>query len=468
MENMPISMPAEKAVGEWTANLRGRVIRNSDPDYDRARRVYNAMIDRKPWCITQCADVADVIYCVNFAREHKVQFAIRGGGHSVPGFGTCDQGVVIDLSGMKGIRVDESKRLVRVEGGCTWGDVDHATHVFGLATPGGIISTTGVGGLATGGGFGHLTRRYGLVCDNLVSAEIVTADGKLRKASATENPDLFWAIRGGSGNFGVVTCFEFRLHPVSQIYAGPVLYPIEEAGQVLRCYRDFMRIAPRELSAFFAFLIVPPGPPFPEALHGKTVCGIVVAYCGNLSQGETATKQLKEFGSPLFSHVGPVPYPVFQSAFDALLPPGLYHYWKADFMNDLAEEAIAEHVKYGPQVPTVNSAVHIYPLDGAVHDVGVDQTAFAYRDVRFVHILAAVSPEPEPMDGYRNWIREYYDALHPLSAGGSYVNFLMDEGEDRIASSYRGNYARLAGIKMKYDPGNLFCTNQNIKPVPVR
>jgi FAD/FMN-containing dehydrogenase len=466
MEN--ISLPAEKAVGEWIANLRGRVIKATDPDYDKARRVYNAMIDRKPWCIMQCADVADVIHCVNFAREQNVPLAIRGGKHSVPGFGTCDQGIVVDLSGLKGIWVDDSKRLVRVEGGCTWGDVDHATHVFGLATPGGIISTTGVGGLSTGGGFGYLTRRYGLVCDNLVSAEIVTADGKLRHASVTENSDLFWAIRGGGGNFGVVTSFEFKLHPVSQVYAGPVLYSLEEAPQVMRRYRDFMRTAPRELSAFFAFLIVPPGPPFPEPLHGKTVCAIMTSYCGNLSQGESATKQLLELGSPIFSHVGPMPYPVLQSAFDALVPPGLYHYWKADFVNDLSDEMIAAHVKYGTQVPTVNSAIHIYPLDGAVHDIGSDQTAFAYRDVRFVHILAAISPDPAAMEGYRSYIRNYYDALHPMSAGGSYVNFLMNEGEDRVASSYKGNYARLSAIKAKYDPGNLFCTNQNIKPARSR
>jgi FAD/FMN-containing dehydrogenase len=464
MENTPISLPAEKAVEQWIANLRGRVIRPTDPDYEKARRVYNAMIDRKPWCVMRCADVADVIHCINFAKEQRVPLAIRGGGHSVPGFGTCDQGIVVDLSGLKGIWVDESKRRVRVEGGCTWGDVDHATHVFGLATPGGIISTTGVGGLATGGGFGYLTRRYGLVCDNLVSAEIVTADGALRRASVTENPDLFWAIRGGSGNFGVVTSFEFKLHPVSQVYAGPVLYPLEQATQVMKRYRDFMRTAPRELSVFCAFLIVPPGPPFPEPLHGKTMCGLVACYCGNLSQGDSATGQLLKFGSPLFSHIGPMPYPVLQSAFDALVPPNLHHYWKADFVNDLTDEAIAVHVKYGAQVPTVNSAIHIYPLDGAVHDYGPDQTAFAYRDVRFVHILAAIGPDPTSMDKYRSYIREYYDALHPFSAGGSYVNSLMDEGADRVAGSCRGNYARLSAIKAKYDPGNLFCTNQNIKP----
>jgi FAD/FMN-containing dehydrogenase len=270
-----MAFPADCAVKEFAAGVRGRVLQAADEGYEKARRVYNAMIDRRPVLIVQCADVADVIHCVNFAREQKLAPAVRGGGHSVPGFGTCDGGIVIDLSRLKGIRVDEARRVARVEGGCTWGDVDHATHIFGLATPGGVISTTGVGGLATGGGFGHLTRRYGLVCDNLISADVVTADGKLRIASPSENEDLFWAIRGGSGNFGIVTSFEFRLHPVSTVYAGPVLYPLDRAFDAMRFYRDFMRSAPRELSAFFAFMIVPPGPPFPEPLHMKTLCGIV-------------------------------------------------------------------------------------------------------------------------------------------------------------------------------------------------
>jgi FAD/FMN-containing dehydrogenase len=463
MENRKSLSPAGNSFSELAASLRGRIIRPEDQDYEKARQVYNAMIDRKPRLIVQCADVADVIYCVNFAREQKVRLAVRGGSHSVPGFGTCDDGMVIDLSRMKGIRLDAARRSVRVEGGCTWGDVDHATHVFGLATPGGVISTTGVGGLATGGGFGHLTRRYGLVCDNLLSADVVTADGLLRTASPDENADLFWAIRGGSGNFGIVTSFEFRLHPVDILYAGAILYPLEQATEAMQKYRDFMRAAPRELSAFFAFLIVPPAPPFPEPLHGKTLCGVVCAYCGDLSEGERVTKPLKE--SALFSATGPMPYPVLQSMFDGLLPHGLHHYWKADFVTDLTDEIIAAHVRYSPRIPTIHSAIHIYPMDGAVHDVDPGGTAFAYRNVRFVHIIAAVSPEPTPMPEYRDWVREYWAALHPHSAGGAYVNFLMEEGEERIAGSYRGNYGRLAAIKAKYDPGNLFCTNQNIKPM---
>lgn len=446
------------------AAVRGRIIRSGDEDYEVARKVYNAMIDRKPRLIVQCADVADVIHCVNFAREQGLTPAIRGGGHSVPGFGTCDDGIVIDLSRLKGIRVDPARRIARVEGGCTWGDVDHATHAFGLATPGGLISTTGVGGLTTGGGFGHLTRRYGLSCDNLLSADVVTADGVLRTASETENPDLFWAIRGGGGNFGVVTSFEFRLHPMSMIYAGPIFYPLERAADAMRLFRDFMKTAPRELSAFFAIMIVPPGPPFPPELHMKTVAAIVCAYSGDPAAGEDLIRPLLAFGPPVFAHVGPMPYPILQSAFDPMAPPGMHHYWKADFTGDLTDEMIALHVKHGPQIPNFHSLLHIYPMSGAVQDVAKDATAFTHRDVAFTHMIAAVSPDPAPMPAYREWVRGYWNALHPLSAGGAYVNFLMDEGQERIATSYAENHARLAAIKAKYDPQNLFCVNQNIKP----
>jgi FAD/FMN-containing dehydrogenase len=444
--------------------LRGRVIEPTDAAYDAARRVYNAMIDRRPRLIVRCADVSDVIQCINFARDSGLPLAIRAGGHSVAGFGTVDDGLVIDLSAMKGIRVDPVRRVARVDAGCTWGDFDHATHVFGLATPGGLISTTGVAGLTLGGGLGYLSRKYGLACDNLLSADVITAGGRLVTASATENDDLFWAIRGGGGNFGVVTSFEFRLHPVSTVYFGPALYPLEKAAEALRFYDQFMNQAPRELNAFFAFLIVPPGPPFPEQLHLKTVCGIVYVYAGDLRKGEELTRPLREFGPPAFAVGHPAPYPAVQSMFDALLAPGLYHYWKSDFVGDLSEPIIREHVRFGPQIPTVHSAVHIYPSDGAVHDVPKDATAFAYRDVKFTHMIAAVSPDAAPMPEYREWVRAYWSALHPYSAGGAYVNFLMEEGEDRVATSYRDNYARLEAIKKKFDPGNLFRVNQNIRP----
>jgi FAD/FMN-containing dehydrogenase len=458
--------PNDASVQAFLSSLRGNAVRPGDVNYETARKVYNGMIDRKPWMVVRCADVADVIHSVNFAREEGLSLAIRGGGHSVPGFGTCDDGLVVDLGTMKGVRVDPKRRTARFQTGCTWGDADHATHAFGLATPGGVISTTGLSGLTLGGGFGYLTRRYGLSCDNVVSADVVTADGKFLTASASENSDLFWALRGGGGNFGVVTSMEFKMHPVSMVYAGPVFYPVEKADGVLRLYRQVMSQAPRELCVFFAFLIVPPGPPFPEALHGKTVCAVMCCYNGDLEKGPEAVKPFLGFGPPVFSHLGPVPYPAVQSMFDPLLPPGLHHYWKADFVKEISDKFIAEYVKYGAQVPTVNSAIHLYPLGGAVSDVGRSDTAFAWRDAGFVHIIAAVSPDASAMPKYRDWVRDYWTALHPHCAGGTYVNFLMDEGEERISASYQDNYQRLAQIKKKYDPTNLFHVNQNIKPAP--
>jgi FAD/FMN-containing dehydrogenase len=449
---------------KFLKSVSGTVILPGSAAYESARRVYNANIDRRPLLIVQCADAADIVCSVNYARERKLPLAVRGGGHSAPGFGTCDGGLVIDLSRMRSIRVDAERARVHLEGGCTWADVDRATHPFGMATPGGIISSTGVGGLTTGGGFGYLSRRYGLACDNLISADIVTADGQVRSANAEMNQDLFWAIRGGGGNFGIAVSLEFRLHPVTQLYAGPILYPLEQAASALRLFREFMRGAPREVNAFFAFLIVPSGPPFPQSLHGRTVCAIMCACTGEIGTAEAVTKPLREFGPPLLILTQPMPYPVLQSLFDQLVPPGLHHYWRADFMHELTDKAIAQHVEFGPQIPTVSSAVHIYAVDGAVKDISAKETAFAWRDVRYVHAIAAVTPDPNSLLIYREWARNYWAALHPHSAGGAYVNFLMEEGEDRITSSYRGNRERLSAVKAVYDPLNVFRINQNIRP----
>ena len=454
----------QPAVETLSATLRGELIKPGDEGYEAARKVHNGMIDRRPRFIVRSANVGDVISAVNLARENDLTLAVRGGSHSVPGFGVCDDGLVIDLSRMKGIRVDPKNRTVRVEGGCTWSDVDHATHAFGLAVPGGIISSTGIGGLTLGGGIGYLARKYGLSCDNLISADIVTADGGFLTASADENADLFWALRGGSGNFGVVTSFEFRAHPVSTVFAGAIFYPLEQSRDALRMYRDFMAQAPEDVNAFFAYLIVPPGPPFPEHLHNKTVCGVVCCYLGPMEKAEGAIRPLREFGPPLFEHVGPMPFPMLQSMFDPLLPAGLQQYWKADFLNDLSDGAIEANVKYGPDVPTFHAAVHIYPVSGAVHRVGKSETAFSYRDANFAEVMAAVYPDPADTPKNRAWVQDYWSALHPHSAGGAYVNFMGEEGDDRIKASYGGNYARLAQIKRKYDPTNLFHMNQNIKP----
>lgn len=453
-----------KTFEELSGSVRGEIIQPDDPTYDEARAVFNAMIDRRPRVIVRCADVADVIACVNFAREEDLVLSVRGGGHGVPGFATNDGGLVIDLSRMKGIRVDPEKRTVRAQGGCTWGDVDHATHVFGLATPSGIVSTTGVGGISLGGGIGHLTRPFGLACDNIISADVVTADGQFVVASEKENADLFWALRGGGGNFGVVTSFEFRLHPVNTIYGGPVLWPLHLAADAMKFYGDFITSAPEELNVLFAFLVVPPGEPFPEHLQNTNMCGAVVCYAGPLDKAEEVVRPLKEFGPPAFDGTGPLPYPMLQSAFDAVAPPGILQYWKADFVKELSDDVIAAHVKFGPGTPNIFSGAFTYSISGAARKAGKNDTAWSYRDANFSHIIAAADSDAAAMPKHTEWVREYWEALHPHSAGGAYVNFLMDEGEERIAASYRDNYPRLAEIKRKYDPGNLFRMNQNIKP----
>ena len=455
---------AKADLDAFAPSLRGDLIRPGDPNYDAARKVINASIDRRPALIVRPVGVADVIYAVKFARDHGLAVGVRGGGHNTAGFGTCDDCLLLDLSRMKSVRVDPAERTARAEGGATWGDVDHATHVFGLATPGGIISTTGIGGLTLGGGIGHLTRKYGLSVDNLLSADVVTADGRFLTASATENPDLFWGLRGGGGNLGVVTSMQYRLHPVSTVFGGPILYPLERSAEALHVYRDFIANAPEDASAFFAFMIVPPGPPFPENLHNKTLCGIVYTYLGPADQGEKVAAPLLNFGPPLFAAMHTMPHPALQSAFDGLVPAGLQNYWKADFVKDLTEPIIAAHVRHGPGIPTFNSVMHIYPINGAAHRLKNDETAFSYRDADFVHVIAALYPNAADTPKNMEWVRKYYDELHPHSAGGAYVNFLMDEGQDRVKASYRDNYARLASLKKKYDPQNLFRINQNIKP----
>lgn len=462
-------MGNEASLDGYRAALRGKLLRRGDPGYEDARKVYNGMIDRRPGLITRCADVADVVASVRFAGEADMLTAVRGGGHNAGGLGICDDGIVIDLSPMRGVRVDPRERTARVEGGCTWGDVDHATHAFGMATPAGILSTTGVGGLTLGGGIGHLTRRYGLTIDNLLSADMVLADGRIVTVSAEENPDLFWAIRGGGGNFGIVTSFLFRLHPVDSVHGGPTLWDLERAPEVLEFYRDFIAGAPEEINGFFAFLTVPPGPPFPEALHNRKMCGIVWCYAGPPGRFEEAFRPVRRFRPPSFEFVGPMPYPVLQSMFDALYPPGLQWYWKADFVNRLSDEAIGLHARHGGELPTALSTMHLYPVNGAASRVGADATAWSYRDATWAEVIVGVDPDPANNERLIRWANAYWEALHPHSAGGAYVNFMMhDEGQDRVKATYRGNYDRLVGVKTKYDPGNVFRVNQNIRPAADR
>ena len=445
--------------------VRGAVIEPGDEAYEEARQVYNAMIDRRPRAVVRCADVTDVRAAVEAAREAGLDLAVRGGGHSVPGFGTGDEALVIDLSAMTSVRVDPRRRTARAEGGCTWGDLDHATHGFGLATTGGIISTTGVGGLTLGGGIGYLARRHGLSCDNLLSADVVTADGELLTASEDEHADLYWALRGGGGNFGVVTSFEFALHPVDTIYGGPIFYPVDRAADVLEFYADFLAKAPEELGAFFAFQIAPPLPFIPEERHGETMCALVTCWSGPIEQGEPALAPLLEEAGPVVAqHVGPMPYPALNGAFDALLPPGLQHYWKANFVRELTDAAIAAHAEHGPRVPCVQSTMHLYPIDGAVQRVPADATAFAHRDARFAAVIAGMWPDPADSEANTRWVRDYWQALQPHSEEGGYVNFMAADDQDRVRANYAGNYERLAAVKATYDPDNLFHLNQNITP----
>jgi FAD/FMN-containing dehydrogenase len=454
----------EAAIQGLAAGLQGELIRSGDTDYDTARTVYNAMIDRHPALVARCACADDIIACVNFARRNDLLVSVRGGGHNAGGLGVCDGGLVIDLSALRGVQVDAANRTVRVEGGCLWSDVDRATHAYGLAVPSGVIASTGVGGLTLGGGIGHLTRKCGLTIDNLLAADIVLANGSLVTASATENADLFWGVRGGGGNFGVVSSFLFRAHPVSTVMAGPTLWPLAQARDVMRWYREFLPAAPEDLNGFFAFLTVPPGPPFPEPLHLQKMCGVVWCYTGPEEHADEVFRPVREFGPPALHGVHAMPFPALQSAFDPIYPAGLQWYWRADFVKELSDAAIERHVAFGAELPTWQSTMHMYPIDGAAHRVGPEETAFSYRDANWAQVMVGVDPDPANNERTVSWTRRYFDALHPYSAGGAYVNFMMEEGQDRIRATYRGNYARLREVKRRYDPDNLFRVNQNIRP----
>ena len=458
---------ATKPFHELAGALRGDLIRPGDPGYDQARAVYNAMIDKHPAAIARCRDSADVITCMRFAREHGAEIAVRGGGHSAAGLGVADGALVIDLSLLRSTTVNPAGRTVRADAGCTWGDVDHATVAFGMATPSGFLASTGVAGLTLGGGIGYLSRRFGLTADNLLSADVVLADGTFVTASATSHPDLFWALRGGGGNFGVVTSFTFRCHDIGEhgsIIGGPVLYDIADTPEVMRWYRELLPSLPEELSGWIGLLTIPPAPPFPEALWGRKACGIVWCYTGSHDRADEVLEPVRSFGSPLLVGVQQMPFTALQSAFDPLYPAGLQWYWRADFFNEISDAAIDVHIKYGQKLPTGHSTMHMYPIDGAASRVPADATAFAYRDGGWAGIIVGVNPDPANAALISQWARDYWQELHPASAGGAYVNFMMNEGQDRIKASYRGNYHRLTQVKRRYDPDNIFHINQNIQP----
>jgi FAD/FMN-containing dehydrogenase len=459
------STPAQAARSELSG-INGELIGPEDPGYDQARAVYNAMIDRRPALVARCADADAVARVIGFARVHDLPLAVRGGGHHGAGMGTVDGGVVADLSPLKDIQVDPAARTVRVGGGCVWGEVDRATNPHGLATPSGIVSTTGVGGIATGGGLGHLTRKFGLTIDNMLSADVVLADGRQVRASADENTDLFWAIRGGGGNFGVVTSFQFRLHEVGTVVAGPTFWPVEISAEVLTAYRDFLPNAPRELNAFFLHGTVPPAPPFPEEIQLRKTAGVVWCYAGNDPEAAARAMAplLDALPEPMLHFVAPMPHPDLQSMFDGLYPPGHQWYWRADFVNEIPDEAVELHAKFGSEVPTVQSTMHLYPIDGAAHDVGPEETPWGYRGARWSTVYAGVDADPANAELIKRWAVDYSEALHPYSAGGAYVNMMMDEGQERVRASYGSNYERLARIKAELDPDNVFRLNQNIGP----
>jgi FAD/FMN-containing dehydrogenase len=451
----------ETSVEGLGAVVRGRVVERGDAGYDEARALYNAMIDRRPAAIAYCVDEADVSAAVRFANERGLRIAVRSGGHSGGGLGSVDDGLVVDLSPMNDVTVDATARLARVGGGTLLQKLVETTHPHGLTVPVGIIGTTGVGGLTLGGGIGHLTRGCGLTIDNLVAATVVLADGSVVQCDADREPDLFWALRGGGGNFGIVTQFSFRCHPVSSVLAGPVVYDLDDTAEAMRWYRDFIVSAPEDLSGFFVYLSIPPGPHFPEELHLRQVCGVVWTQVGE--EETPALREARSFGSPLLDGIAPMPLPVWNSAFDALLPAGEQWYWRGDFVETLKDEAIEQHAAWMPKAPTWKSTMHLYPIDGAAARVGNDETAWGYRNATWSQVTAGIDPDPANAAAITEWARGYSDAIRPFAMQGGYSNFQMDE-PDRVRGMYGANYDRLARIKQQYDPDNVFRVNQNITP----
>src|SRR5207248_6276622 len=416
---------AQRARGELDG-LQSTIIGPDDAGYDEARGVHNGMIDRRPGVIVRCSGADDVARTIAFARSQDARIAVRGGGHNGGGLGVVDDGVVIDLGAISDVAVDPDSDTVSVGGGCTWAQVDQATSEHGRATPSGIISTTGVGGLTLGGGLGHLTRRFGLTVDSLISADVVLADGSRVRASAEEHPDLFWALRGGGGNFGVVTSFEFRTHPVGEaVMAGPTFWPVEQTPEVLAFYREFLPAAPRAVNGFFAEMTVPPVDLFPAELHMRKVCAVMWCVVGSESEATKLLAPVHEVGSPLLHGVAPTPHPQLQSLFDGLYPKGVQCYWRADFFDELSDDVAERHLEWAQRLPSMPSTMHLYPIDGAVHDIGGADTAFSYRDARWSEVIFGVDPDPANAEAMREWCVGYWDATHPHSAGGAYVNFMM-------------------------------------------
>jgi FAD/FMN-containing dehydrogenase len=453
-----------ETISNFAASQRGAVLDAGHPDYEQRRKLYNAMIDKRPLVIARCSDVGDVISAVNFGRENKLAIAIRGGGHNGPGFGSVDEGLVIDMSTMKGVRVDPTGHTVRVGPGCTTGDVDHATHAFGQAVPFGIISTTGVAGLTLNGGHGYLSRQYGLTIDSLLEADVVLADGRFVTASEKENPDLLWALRGGGGNFGVVTSFLFRTHKAKDVYGGPIVFDLSNAATVMRWYREFQASAPNDFCVWLGLQTIPSNEPFPQEHWGKRMCILLVAHSG--AGAKPAVDVIRQqLPTPLFDWAGDMPYPALQAMFDALYPTGMQWYWKGDFVKSLPDAAIDAHIAQASKAPSDQSLMHLYPIDGAVHQRASGDAAWNCRDATWSMVIAGVDPDPKQAGAIKSWAKSYWEAVHPYNLAGAYPNFMMDdEGEARLRETFGDNYPKLAALKKKFDPTNLFHVNQNVRP----
>lgn len=444
--------------------LHGNLLVPGTAEYEKARVIFNGMIKKKPAAIAQCRDAADIIHCIRFASEQHILTAIKGGGHNAGGLGLCDDGLVIDLSLMKAVHVNVNNTTALVQAGCLLQDIDHATHPFGLALPMGVNGTTGIAGLTLGGGLGHMTRQFGLTIDHLQEAHVVLADGSFVTANENEHADLFWALRGGGGNFGVVVSFLFKLQDVHTVCAGPMLWHMEDCAAMLQWYRSFIIDAPKELNGFFATLTVPPAPIFPEALHLKKMCGIVWCYTGNADKATQVFAPVRAVKPPALDFVGPMPLPALQTMFDALYPPGIQSYWKADFFDSIPDAAVKIHADFGKQLPSMLSTMHIYPVDGAAAKVGKGDTAWNFRNAHWSAVILGADPDPANNKLITEWAKNYWNALHPYSMGGAYLNFMMDEGSERVKATYGDNYDKLVRIKTKYDPENFFRVNQNIQP----
>jgi hypothetical protein len=444
--------------------LQGRVILPQDSQYDESRAIYNAMIDKRPAIILKCKNKEDVVKAVNFARENNLEISIRSGGHNGAGLALVNDGLVIDLSEMNAITIDADAKTAQIQPGLTLAEVDAATHEYGLALPSGIIGSTGVAGLTLGGGIGYLSRKGGLTVDNLLEAEVVLASGELMTTNTSKNPDLFWALRGGGGNFGVVVSFTFHLIAIKNVYAGPMFWPLEQAEEAMKFYDRTTKNANNDLYGFFTFLTVPPAEPFPEHLHMKKVCGIMWCYTGDVEKAAEVFKPIRAFGPPILDFVSELPMPALNSMFDGLYPPGYQWYWKGNYFDELTDDCIQEHIKHGSKVPTMHSTMHLYPIDGKVHETAQEDTAWANRGARWAQVIVGVSPDPMEADKITKWSREYHEAMQPHALGGGYVNFMMQDDQARVKESYGVNFDRLRKIKKKYDPDNFFHINQNIKP----